>query len=117
VLAGVVGGLTYAVYMFTVDVPRYWNRWLADEAHARTYLTIPQGILDALQRRIVTHDWEIWRGEVVWMTLYFSVAVWASIWLIHASMVQVGSLSERQARTTDVPARSKRGWLSSETAK
>ena len=35
-------------------------------------------------RRVATGDWEHWKGEVVWMTLYFSVGVWVSLSLIHA---------------------------------
>ena len=117
VLAGVAGGAIYALYMFMVDVPRYWNRWLADEAQQRTYLTLPQGAVDALQRRLVSHDWEVWQGEVVWMTLYFSVAVWVSIWLIHAAMVQVRSLGEAQTAAAGTRAGARRGWLSSGAAK
>jgi hypothetical protein len=77
-------GLVYVAYMFTVDVPLYWSRWLADEAGSRQYMSIAQGLVDVATRRVVSHRWEDWRHEVVWMTLYFSVAVWISISLIHA---------------------------------
>ena len=30
-------------------------------------------------RWIVTHDPADWKGEIVWMSLYFSTAVWASL--------------------------------------
>ena len=30
-------------------------------------------------RWIVTHELAEWKGEIVWMSLYFSVAVWASL--------------------------------------
>ncbi len=36
------------------------------------------GAVDAATRRVATGDWEHWKGEVVWMTLYFSVGVWVS---------------------------------------
>ncbi len=74
----------YALYMFTVDVPMYWSRWLADEAAGRSYLGLAQGFEDAARRWVVTHHWEAWRGEAVWMTAYFSLAVWISIALSHA---------------------------------
>jgi hypothetical protein len=83
--AAVVAGFAYAAYMFLVDVPMYWSRWLADEVHGRQYLTIAEGFLDTSERRIVSHRWEDWKSEVTWMSLYFSVAVWISISLIHAS--------------------------------
>jgi hypothetical protein len=35
---------------------------------------------------VVSHQWEHWRGEVIWMTLYFSVGVWISIGLAHVRL-------------------------------
>ncbi len=79
-----VAGLVYVAFMFTVDVPMYWTRWIADEAIGRHYLTLSQGLIDVAQRRVVSHDWATWNNEVAWMSLYFSVAVWISISFIHA---------------------------------
>ena len=81
-----VAGLTYVTFMFVVDVPMYWSRWLADEASGRHYLSLAQGLLDVSGRWVVSHRWEDWRSEVAWMTLYFSVAVWLSIALVHAPL-------------------------------
>lgn len=83
-LACSAAGLAYVIYMFGVDVPMYWARWLADEAQGRAYLDLAQGLADASGRWTVSHHWDHWRSEVVWMTLYFSVAVWISIGLAHA---------------------------------
>lgn len=83
-LACSVAGLAYVVYMFGIDVPMYWARWQADEAEGRAYLDVAQGLADASGRWTVSHHWDHWRSEVVWMTLYFSVAVWVSIGLAHA---------------------------------
>jgi hypothetical protein len=80
-------GLAFVVYMCTVDVPMYARRWLADEANGRAYLSLLQGLWDAASRWTVTHAWEEWRTEVPWMSLYFSVGVWSSIALVHASRV------------------------------
>jgi len=74
----------YATFMFLVDVPMYWRRWLVDQAVGRHYLNLPQGMHDVAVRWLVSHRWDDWKSEVVWMTLYFSVAVWLSIALIHA---------------------------------
>jgi len=79
-----VGGIAYVAFMFLVDVPMYWSRWIADEASGRHYLSITQGLLDASQRWVVSYHWHDWKNEVPWMSLYFSVAVWFSISLIHA---------------------------------
>jgi hypothetical protein len=80
---GAAGGL-YILFMLHVDVPMYWARWLADEATARPYLSLAQGLFDAARPCVPTWRWEDWRPEIAWMTLYFSVAVWLSIGMAHA---------------------------------
>lgn len=79
-----VAGLGYMFYMFCVDVPMYWARWLEDTAQGRPALGLAQGAIDAATRWRVSHHWDDWKSEVVWMSLYFSTAVWVSIGLIHA---------------------------------
>lgn len=78
-------GLCYVVYMFQVDVPMYWTRWLAQAQAGHAPLSLADGLLDASRRWVVSRDWADWRSEVVWMTLYFSAAVWLSIALIPLS--------------------------------
>jgi hypothetical protein len=77
-------GVAYVAFMCTVDVPMYVSRWLADEANGRQYLSLGRGFQDVWSRRSVTFDWEQWRAEIPWMSLYFSVCVWCSIALAHA---------------------------------
>lgn len=77
-------GVAYVAFMFLVDVPMYWSRWLADEAAGRSYLSLDHGLLDVSGRWIVSHRWQDWQTEITWMSLYFSVAVWLSIALVHA---------------------------------
>jgi hypothetical protein len=84
-----VAGIGYVAFMFLVDVPMYWSRWLADEAVGRSYLSIAQGLSDVSGRWTVSHRWQDWRHEVPWMTLYFSVAVWFSMSLIHAPVARM----------------------------
>ncbi|HEY4973980.1 MAG TPA: hypothetical protein VII41_10245, partial [Steroidobacteraceae bacterium] len=78
-VAWCVTGAAYVAFMFLVDVPMYWSRWIADGASGRHYLGIVQGAHDATLRRVVSYRWEDWKSEVIWMSLYFSVAVWLSI--------------------------------------
>ncbi len=78
-----MAGVAYVLFMFFFDVPTYWARHVAEEIHGQHYLTIAQGLADVSHRRIVSYRWEDWRTEIVWMSLYFSVAVWLSISLIH----------------------------------
>ena len=77
-------GIAYVFFMFMVDVPMYWSRWMADEALGRQYMSLTQGLVDVSSRWQVSHRWEDWQSEMAWMSLYFSVAVWLSIALIHA---------------------------------
>lgn len=77
-------GIAYVMFMFLIDVPTYWSRYVADQARGRHYLSITQGLADVSSRRVVSYRWDDWKSEVVWMTLYFSVAVWLSISLTQA---------------------------------
>jgi hypothetical protein len=97
----------YVAFLFLVDVPMYWLRWVADQDLGRHYLSIAQGIHDVAVHRVVSHRWIDWRHEVPWMSLYFSVAVWLSITLIHAPAFNTESATLR--RTS--PARYVFGWM------
>jgi len=81
-----ISGVAYVFFMFLVDVPMYWSRWIADQASGRSYLGLAQGIADVSGRWVVSHRWQDWHSEMAWMSLYFSVAVWSSIALVHAPL-------------------------------
>ena len=38
-----------------------------------------EGLRDVSTRWTVTHDLAAWREEILWMSLYFSAGVWASL--------------------------------------
>jgi hypothetical protein len=82
-----VGGAIYVAYIFLFDVPAYWSRWLADETNGHRYLSIAQGLIDAWGRRIVSYRWEMWKNEILWMSLYFTLGVWSSVSLVYASII------------------------------
>jgi hypothetical protein len=88
-------GILYIIFMLSIDIPMYVSRWRADEARAREYLTLGQGLSDAWSRRVVTFSWEEWRAEIPWMTLYFSVCVWWSLALVHAPRPGSASVPDR----------------------
>ena len=99
VAAAAAIGVGYVVYMFQVDVPMYWTRWLAEAGHSRVPLTLAEGLVDASGRWIVTRRWTDWQSEVVWMSMYFSVAVWLSIGLIHLpGRLALGPAAPKQQR-------------------
>lgn len=81
-----VVGAAYVAFMFLHDVPMYWSRWETDEARGRQYLSLDEGLTDVSHRRVVSQRWPDWKSEIPWMSLYFSVAVWISISLVHLSV-------------------------------
>ena len=91
-----VAGALYVAFMFSFDVPTYAARWSADQAAGKHYLTIAEGLQDVAHRRVVSHRWDDWKTEVVWMSLYFSAAVWISISLIQAR-IPTTTLSREEA--------------------
>jgi hypothetical protein len=91
-------GIAYIAFMFLVDVPMYWSRWLADESSGRNYLSLAQGVLDVSGRWVVSHRWEDWKNEIAWMSMYFSVAVWLSIALIHAPVLEPRAAAKERKR-------------------
>jgi hypothetical protein len=85
-IACCVGGAAYAAFIFWWDVPMYWSRWLADQASGRRYLSLGQGLVDVCRRRVVSRRWEDWKGEALWMSLYFTFGVWSSILIVYACL-------------------------------
>jgi len=82
--AGMVSGIGYVIYMVCVDVPAYIRNWSIAEAAGKTYLTISEGFREVCNTWHMTHLHADWQYEMIWMSLYFSVAVWGSIYLVNA---------------------------------
>jgi len=78
-IASIVGIVAYLAFLMTIDVPMYFNRWRADRAGGTALLGLIEGLRDVSTRWIVTHDIAHWKDEIAWMSLYFSMAVWASL--------------------------------------
>jgi len=83
-LATMAFAASYILFMTTVDVPMYWSRWQVQLTADASYLSLSQGWADASRSCVVSFDIDTWREEIPWMTLYFTVAVWVSVWLPHA---------------------------------
>jgi len=71
-----------ALLIGLIDVPMYISRWYHHRRADRHYLPIGGGLQDTLARRQLTRNWLVWRREVPWMTLYFSVGCWLSIGMV-----------------------------------
>jgi hypothetical protein len=75
----IVGIAGYLTFLMTIDVPMYLRRWRAKVADGGKLLRPFEGLRDVSTRWVVTHDLAEWKGEIAWMSLYFSAAVWASL--------------------------------------
>jgi hypothetical protein len=76
---GIGGIAAFLAFLVTVDVPMYLSRWRADVARGNKCLRPLEGLRDVSTRWVVTHDLAEWKEEILWMSLYFSGAVWASL--------------------------------------
>jgi hypothetical protein len=80
VLAVAIIGISgYLVFLTAIDIPMYLRRWRAGNADRGGPLSHREGLWETSHRWIVTHDLADWKDEIAWMSLYFSVAVWASL--------------------------------------
>jgi len=77
-IVGIVGVAFYLAFLVTVDVPMYLGRWRAGHPDGKL-LGLLEGLHDVATRWVVTHDIAHWKGELAWMALYFSAAVWSSL--------------------------------------
>lgn len=85
-----LAGGSYVVYMFTVDVPSYIRKFMAAQAADTAYTPLLQGFIETATERHLTHAYADWQYEMVWMTLYFSTAVWASMLIVNSPPMDKG---------------------------
>jgi len=94
----------------------YLNRWRGDVAGGNALMKPREGLRDVSTRWIVTHDFAEWKEEIVWMSLYFSLAVWSSLALcvfyslgdqLPRYRTEVAAVSQPSAVASVVPALSR----------
>ena len=78
-VAAIIGIAGFLVFLITIDVPMYLNRWHEGLAGGGKALSPLEGLRDVSTRWVVTHDFAEWKDEMAWMSLYFTAAVWASL--------------------------------------
>ena len=88
--AGIVAAFGYVVYMVTVDVPAYVNNWIANQAEGKVYATLSEGFDQVATVWRQTYAVADWQYEFIWMTLYFSIAVWMSIYIMNGPEMDKG---------------------------
>ena len=75
----IIGIAGYLAFLMTIDIPMYLRRWRAEVVNGRRLLRAFEGFHDVTTRWVVTHELAEWKDEIAWMSLYFSIAVWASL--------------------------------------
>jgi hypothetical protein len=75
----VIGIAGYLAFLMTIDVPMYLRRWRTEVGDRSKFMRPLAGLYDVSTHWVVTHDLAEWKDEIPWMSLYFSVAVWASL--------------------------------------
>jgi hypothetical protein len=78
-IIALIGIAAYLAFLVTIDVPMYLSRWRAGLAEGSTLLGFLDGLRDVSTRWVVSHEFEHWKDEIAWMSLYFSAAVWSSL--------------------------------------
>jgi len=96
----VVGIAGYVSFLVAIDVPMYFDRWQADLTNGRELLGMFAGLHDVSTRWAVTHDFEQWKDEIPWMSLYFSGAVWSSLALCGFALLKDRLGRYRSARVS-----------------
>ena len=74
-----IGIAGYLAFLMAIDVPMYLRRWRTELGDRSKFMRPLAGLYDVSTRWVVTHDLAEWKDEIPWMSLYFSVAVWASL--------------------------------------
>ena len=87
IAVAILGVAGYVVFLVTIDVPMYFERWQADLASGKPLLSLFAGLHDVGTRWFVTHDFAQWKDEIAWMSLYFSAAVWSSLALCGVGLI------------------------------
>jgi hypothetical protein len=81
-VAGAVGSMVFVTYVAVVDIPLYLRRFRHGKTMGQQYLSIGQGARDAWGRREMSHSWDRWRDDALWLTPYFSIGAWFSMALV-----------------------------------
>jgi hypothetical protein len=87
VALGIVAACAYLLFMVTVDIPMYLQRWYADGGST---VSMAIGFEQIIERCTLTYSLAAWRDDIAWLTLYFSTAVWLSIALVYTPPLQDG---------------------------
>jgi hypothetical protein len=81
----------YVAFMLAYVVPMYLERWTADLAAGWERLGLAEGLRAVLATCTVDRDWSRWWEDALWLTPYFTLAVWVSLALPHVPTLAAGA--------------------------
>lgn len=84
----IASGAGYVMFMVIVDVPMYLTRWQASSTNGLESRPLLDGLQASFERCVVQNNWAAWREDAVWLSLYFTAAVWISIAMAHAPQIR-----------------------------
>jgi hypothetical protein len=114
-MLSIAGIVAYLAFLVTVDVPMYFGRWRANLAEGNELMGLLEGLRDVSTRWVRTHDIAHWKGEIAWMSLYFSGAVWVSLALCFFYSLE-GELPHYRTETAAISAPAQRAETTSGNA-
>ena len=68
----IIGIAGYLAFLMTIDVPMYLEPMAGRRCRWQQVSETSRGSPDVSTRWVVTHDLAEWKGEIAWMSLYFS---------------------------------------------
>jgi len=77
-------GLGAFPYMVVVDIPTWYNFYVADQLAGKQYFGFVDGINNAASFREPTQNYALWANQILFFIAYFTFACQSSIWLMFA---------------------------------
>ena len=82
-LAFVIIDTVYVIYMLLVDIPMYYRRYTENNESGYQYLSLREGLYDAMSCKLVTTKYEVWKEDAMWMIGYFVFGSFISVGMIN----------------------------------
>ncbi len=73
----IIFGAIYIIFMIYIDIPGYYSKW----KNKKKYYTISDGLISMYSCK-KSQLYSIWKSDMLWLTGYFTLCVWGSIYLV-----------------------------------
>jgi hypothetical protein len=79
--------IPFVWFLSNVDIPMYYVRYQRDVANGMQYNSVLEGVESASRCHAVSRSIDVWAEEIPWMSWYFSLCVWFSIFMMRSPRV------------------------------